>query len=157
MAFEIERKFLLTGEDWRGLAKGEYYCQGYLCANKERTVRVRIAADQAWLTIKGASSGASRLEFEYPLPLEDARTLLDKLAQKPLVEKIRYRIPYEGFMWEVDEFLGLNKGLFLAEVELSHEEQIFAKPSWVGNEVTEDPRYYNACLARHPYSTWVPA
>ena len=154
MGLEIERKFLLAGDEWRTLATGsQYYCQGYLCADKKRAVRVRIAADRAFLTIKG-SGGVSRLEFEYPLPLEDAKILLERLAEKPLVEKIRHTVPYGDLVWEVDEFLGLNKGLVLAEVELEREDQPIEKPAWAGEDVSADPRYYNASLVTNPYRNW---
>ena len=154
MSLEIERKFLLAGEDWRQLAAAEYYCQGYLCSGKDCVVRVRIAGGKANITIKGPTVGASRLEYEYPIPLEDAQALLAELAEKPLIEKFRYSIPYKGMLWEVDEFLGINRGLVLAEVELEHEEQLFEKPTWIGHEVTGDPRYYNANLVRNPYLHW---
>ena len=158
MGLEIERKFLLISEEWRAQATdARYYCQGYLCTDKERAVRVRIVADTATLTIKGPASGISRLEFEYPLPLADAKTLLERLAQKPLVEKIRHLVPHHGRIWEVDEFLGLNQGLIVAEVELESEDQAFAKPPWAGEEVTADPRYQNARLVKHPYATWTVA
>lgn len=155
MALEIERKFLLAGEEWRALVTdSRYYCQGYLCADKDRAVRVRIAADRAFLTIKGGGVGVSRLEFEYPLCLDDAKTLLDRLAEKPLIEKIRHIVPCNGLVWEVDEFLGLNRGLVLAEVELEREDQVIEKPAWAGEEVSNDPRYYNASLVKHPYRDW---
>lgn len=155
MGLEIERKFLLVGEEWRKLATGsQYYCQGYLCADKERAVRIRIAADRAFLTIKGGGAGLSRLEFEYPLPLEDAKILLERLAEKPLVEKIRHTVPCGGLVWEVDEFLGPNKGLVLAEVELEREDQSIEKPAWAGEDVSADPRYYNASLVKNPYRNW---
>ncbi len=127
--------------------------QGYLNRDMERTVRVRIAGEQAFLTIKGASRGAVRAEFEYEIPLEDAEQLL-KLSDGPVVEKIRYVLNHKGLIWEVDEFLGENHGLVVAEVELTSESQSFEKPNWVGREVTEDLRYFNSNLAAHPYSTW---
>ena len=155
MGLEIERKFLLAGEEWRALAENStYYCQGYLYTDKECTVRVRITSDKAFLTIKGPSAGASRLEFEYPLPLGDAKVLLERLARKPLIEKIRHIVSHGGRIWEVDEFLGDNQGLVLAELELESEDQAFDKPAWVGEEVTADPRYFNASLVKAPYRTW---
>lgn len=154
MGIEIERKFLVTGDEWRSMATGVFYCQGYLCLEKERTVRVRIAGEQAFLTIKGRSSGISRMEYEYPIPLEDARVLLDQLCVQPVIEKKRYRVHYQGFIWEVDEFFGENEGLRVAEIELAAEDQEFAKPSWVGEEVSSDRRYANAGLVKNPYSTW---
>lgn len=154
MAHEIERVFLLANDSWRGLAEGVPYRQGYLSSKKDCTVRVRMAGNRAWITVKGRTVHASRLEFEYPIPLEDAREMLEKLAQQPLIEKIRYAVPYKGLIWEVDEFLGANKGLLTAEVELTHAEQRLEKPDWVGEEVTGDPRYYNANLVKTPYADW---
>lgn len=154
MGTEIERKFLVTGDEWRGVAAGVFYCQGYLCLEKERTVRVRIAGDKAFLTIKGKSSGISRMEYEYPIPLEDARVLLVELCVQPVIEKKRYRINHLGFVWEVDEFVGENEGLLVAEIELAEEEQEFEKPSWIGEEVSSDRRYANASLVKNPYSGW---
>ncbi len=156
MAQEIERKFLLADNSWRGLAPGVEYRQGYLCATKERSVRVRIAGSKAFLTVKGATVGASRSEYEYEIPLEDAASMLDDLCQQPLIEKKRYTIFYQGFTWEVDEFFGLNQGLIVAEIELKSEDQSFERPQWIGEEVTGDPRYYNAALCVAPYSTWNP-
>ena len=152
MATEIERKFLVVGDAWR-TAEPVYYCQGYLNRDKQRTVRVRIAGQQAMLTIKGPTVGASRLEFEYPLPLEDARQLLE-LCQRPWIEKYRRVIEHAGMRWEIDEFLGDNEGLTIAEIELASEQQTFESPDWVGREVTEDPRYFNSSLSRRPYKTW---
>jgi CYTH domain-containing protein len=154
MGTEIERKFLLTGDEWRTMAAGVVYCQGYLCLEKDSTVRVRIAGDKAFLTIKGKSSGISRMEYEYPIPLEDARVMLAELCARPIIEKKRYRITFQGFVWEVDEFSGENEGLLVAEIELEEEGQEFEKPSWIGEEVSSDRRYANANLVRNPYSTW---
>ena len=153
MGVEIERKFLVKGKPW-GTGQGVYYRQGYLSADPARTVRVRIAADQGFLTIKGASYGAARAEFEYPIPLADAEQLLEQLCPKPQIEKVRYRIEHAGLSWEVDEFFGGNLGLVLAEIELEHEDQEVALPPWVDREVTGDSRFYNACLAEHPVSRW---
>lgn len=152
VAIEIERKYLVTGTDWRQ-APGIRLSQGYLNRDKERTVRVRIAGDTAFLTIKGATHGASRAEFEYAIPLPDAEQML-ALSDGPVVEKIRHIVLFQGLTWEVDEFLGENLGLVVAEVELEREDQPFEKPHWVGSEVTHDPRYYNSNLAAHPYSAW---
>ena len=154
MGTEIERKFLLTGDEWRSLAKGTAYRQGYLNSQKERTVRVRTIDDKGFLTIKGISVGATRMEFEYEIPVEDARVLLDELCEKPLIEKNRYKIDYAGFTWEVDEFFGENQGLVVAEIELESEDQQFEKPDWVGEEVSGDPRYFNSNLIKEPYSRW---
>lgn len=154
MGVEIERKFLVVNDDWRGLATGVVYRQGYLCPEPGRTVRVRIAGDAAFLTIKGQTNGISRLEYEYPLPLADAEELLRELCLQPVIDKKRYRIPFQGFVWEVDEFFGENAGLVVAEIELQDAEQEFARPDWVGLEVSGDRRYYNGSLARYPYSAW---
>jgi len=154
MAQEIEKKFLLKNDDWRGLDEGKDYCQGYLSDTKGKTVRVRIIGERGILTIKGPSEGSTRLEFEYDIPIADAKEMLDKLCNKPLIEKRRYKIAYEGFTWEVDEFEGDNKGLAFAEIELEHEDQKFEIPSWIGGEVTGDPKYYNANLVHYPYSKW---
>jgi len=153
MAIEIERKFLVEGNDWRN-KPGTLFRQGYLNRDKERTVRVRIAGEQAYLTIKGISIGASRAEFEYEIPVTDAEQLL-LLCDGPLIEKTRYLVPHAGMVWEVDEFHGANHGLVVAEIELQSEDQQFDKPSWAGQEVTDDKRYFNSSLAGYPYNTWV--
>ncbi len=154
MAKEIERKFLVVSDDFKQQAEGIYYRQGYLCSSRERVVRVRVAGEKAFLTIKGANQGITRSEYEYEIPVEEAKEMLDNLCLKPDIEKIRYRVAYEGFVWEVDEFMGLNAGLVVAEIELPDEETLFGKPSWVGEEVSHDPRYYNANLINKPYSEW---
>ena len=154
MGIEIERKFLLAGDAWRGLGQAVLLRQGYLSSARERVVRVRIEGEQAMLTIKGANVGASRGEWEYPIPLADAVELLDGLCEQPLIEKYRHRIEHAGMVWEVDEFLGANAGLIVAEIELASEDQPFEKPDWVGAEVSGDARYYNANLIRHPFSQW---
>ncbi len=154
MAKEIERKFLLRSDAWRALAPGMRYRQGYLSIIKERTVRVRTIADKGFITVKGVSEGATRLEFEYEIPVREAWEMLDTLCERPLIEKDRYRIEYQGLVWEVDEFFGDNAGLLVAEVELRDEDQALEKPDWIGEEVTDDPRYYNANLIKHPFTRW---
>ena len=154
MISEIERKFLLANDSWRGLAQGITLCQGYLSTDKHCAVRVRIAGNKAWIGIKGETHGATRLEFEYPVPLEEARLMLERLAKRPLIEKTRYTIPFAGLIWEVDEFHGDNQDLIIAEVELEDEAQSFARPDWIGREVTGDPRYYNANLVANPFKEW---
>ena len=154
MPTEIERKFLVKSDLWRSLATGTVYRQGYLSTKKDCSVRVRLAGNQAYLTIKGATKGCSRAEYEYPIPTEDAQEMLDNLCQAPLIEKIRYKIEYAGLIWEVDEFAGENQGLIIAEVELSDENQSIEVPEWIGKEVSDDPRYYNANLVENPYSQW---
>lgn len=154
MGKEIERKFLVREDDgWRS-ESGQVYRQGYLSTVKERTVRVRTIDDQGYLTIKGITRGATRREYEYEIPVDEATELLDELCERPLIEKKRRKIPYAGLTWEVDEFFGDNDGLIVAEVELEDEEQDFEKPPWIGEEVTDDPRYFNANLVDHPYSQW---
>ncbi len=154
MGIEIERKFLVSGEGWRDAATASTrYSQGYLSRDPARTVRVRIAGDAAFLTIKGATQGATRAEFEYAVPLADAQQLL-ALCDGPVVEKIRHLCPHEGMTWEVDEFLGANAGLVVAEIELVSETQPFECPGWLGAEVTGDARYVNANLAVRPFSSW---
>ncbi|MDP3479672.1 MAG: CYTH domain-containing protein [Desulfoprunum sp.] len=154
MATEIERKFLPANDGWRGLGQGLPYCQGYICAGNGQTVRVRTVAERGYLTVKGATCGIARLEYEYQIPHADALEMLETLCFKPLIVKIRYRIPVAGFIWEVDEFLEENKGLIVAEIELQNQEQTFIKPSWIGREVTDDPRYRNSSLIKNPYSLW---
>lgn len=153
MAIEIERKFLVIGEAWRTLTSGLRYCQGYLCRDPARTVRIRVAGERGYLTIKGATQGITRAEFEYPIPVAEAEALL-QLCDRPLIEKIRYRISHGELVWEIDEFLGENQGLIVAEVELRSPEQTFAKPDWIGAEVSDNPRYFNAALVANPYSQW---
>ncbi|WP_297610983.1 CYTH domain-containing protein [uncultured Sutterella sp.] len=154
MAKEIERKFLVTGDAWRKLAPGVSYRQGYLNSSKERSVRIRTMGDKAVLTVKGPTRVVTRLEFEYAIPYDDCVAMLENLAEKPIIEKIRYKIPMGAFTWEVDEFLGVNEGLIVAEIELPDEQTPFEKPEWVGKEVSDDPRYFNSNLVRHPFSTW---
>lgn len=154
MGKEIERKFLIKGDAWRSLAKGTFYRQGYLNSAKERTVRIRTIDDKAFLTIKGLTVGATRSEYEYEIPPADCNAMLDVLAEKPLIEKKRYKVPFEGLTWEIDEFFGDNAGLIMAEVELKSEAQAFKRPEWVGEEVTADPRYFNSNLTKHPYTRW---
>lgn len=155
MGVEIERKFLVNRRQWEAAEKpeGKFYRQGYLHSDAQKTVRVRIAEDAAFLTIKGETMGLSRPEFEYPLPLADAHQLLDAFTSTQVI-KTRYRIAFEGKTWEVDEFAGDNEGLILAEIELDSEDEVFMLPDWVDREVTGDPRYYNSFLANHPFTTW---
>ncbi|EKD06322.1 MULTISPECIES: CYTH domain-containing protein [Limnospira] len=154
MAVEIERKFLVRGDQWRSLSVGVVYRQGYITTTPEKTVRVRIAGNQGYLTIKGASEGYQRAEFEYLIPIEDAEQMLSSLCVGPLIEKKRYKIPIGDLIWEVDEFFGDNQGLILAEVELNSPEQAVELPEWIGEEVSHDYRYYNANLTKFPYTQW---
>ncbi|MDC8785968.1 CYTH domain-containing protein [Roseateles koreensis] len=152
MGFEIERKFLVTADAWKQAA-GRRFSQGYLSRDPARTVRVRVVGEQAWLTIKGRNAGASRAEYEYEIPVADGREML-ALCDGPLIDKIRHVIHFAGMDWEVDEFLGANAGLIVAEIELASADQAFEAPPWLGAEVTEDTRYFNSQLATHPYASW---
>ena len=154
MAIEIERKFLVASAAWRPeVRRSQPMVQAYLASHPGCSIRVRIAGDDARLNIKGHTIGASRAEFEYPLPIADARELVATLGG-PVVEKTRHHVQYAGRDWEVDEFAGANAGLIVAEVELDQEAEEFARPPWVGREVTGDPRYYNMALAAHPWREW---
>jgi adenylate cyclase len=154
VALEIERKFLLNDDRWRqSVSRSVAMAQGYLGGTR-CSVRLRISGEQAHLNIKGMTVGARRLEFEYSVPLNDAREMLDALADGPLVEKTRHYVVTDEVTWEIDEFEGENAGLVVAEVELTSEDQAFDRPSWVGKEVTGDERYYNVYLAKHPYNGW---
>lgn len=158
MAVEIERKFLVDQSKWQAFKQsqaleGEQFCQGYM-SDGDATVRVRIKGDTGWLTIKGKTQGLSRLEFEYPIPLADAREMLRNLCGKPLIEKQRFIYKNGREVWEVDEFQGENQGLLVAEIELPSEDTGFDKPDWLTDEVSHDARYFNASLAKIPYSQW---
>ena len=154
MGKEIERKFLVKGDGWRALAKPVKYRQGYLSTVKERTVRVRTIDDKGYLTIKGITTGVTRAEYEYEIPAADADRMLTDLCEKPLIEKSRSTIALDGLNWEVDEFFGDNQGLIVAEVELQSADQAVAKPAWVGQEVSGDPRYFNSNLIKKPFTRW---
>ncbi len=154
MAKEIERKFLVMTRAWTPRDGGTHYKQGYLNSQKERVVRVRIAGEKAMLTIKGLTKGVSRSEFEYPLPVEDAQALLDHICEQPVIEKHRHKEVHGGKTWEIDVFHGENDGLVVAELELKSEDETFAKPTWVGAEVSSDPRYFNSNLLKNPYKRW---
>ncbi len=159
MAREIERKFLVKGEAWKQQAYAKkHYAQGYLNdihqLGSKSSIRVRIEDDRGMLNIKSLEIGLSRDEYEYEIPLADAEKMLKTLAVGPIVEKIRYFVKVGQHTWEVDEFLGDNKGLVVAEVELESEEQDFELPAWAGEEVTHERRYYNVSLSQTPYSEW---
>lgn len=152
MPVEIERKFLVTGDAWRQ-GKAIRIRQGYLSRHKERMVRVRLAGDKAYLAVKGMKSGAARAEYEYEIPVSHAQEML-KLCEGPIIDKMRYLLDWGGLTWEVDAFLGDNAGLIVAEVELDREDQPIELPEWVGEEVTHNPRYFNANLCAHPFCLW---
>lgn len=155
MATEIERKFLLRTDDWRDeIADSQRLSQGYLTETGPASVRVRTNGTEAYLNIKSMTLGMTRDEYEYEIPLADAERMLATLCQGPKVEKIRHHVHHDGFLWEIDEFLSDNAGLIVAEVELDSPEQTFVRPEWLGDEVTEDPRYYNVSLVRHPFRDW---
>ena len=154
MPTEIERKFLLTTEGWRmGITQSLRIAQGYLSRDPERTVRVRICGENAFMTIKGKTEGISRTEIEFPLPLENAHELIP-LCFQPLIDKTRHIVLHEGSRWEIDEFHGANIGLIVAEIELEAEDTAFARPDWLGEEVSHDFRYTNASLSERPFSEW---
>jgi len=154
MGTEIERKFLVINETWRNASPGTTYRQGYLAFGPPVAVRVRLAGEKATLNIKQATLDITRNEFEYPIPREDADFLLAKCCQGTIIEKVRHRVSFGGFTWEVDEFHGANAGLLIAEIEIEHPNQDFPRPPWIGAEVSGDPRYLNTSLAQRPFSTW---
>jgi adenylate cyclase len=155
MPKEIERKFLVRKDLWYALHKpaGEEIRQGYLMAEPGLTIRIRIRGSKGFLTIKGITRNMTRDEYEYEVPVGQAEELF-ALHSKSRIEKVRYTIGFNGFTWEVDEFFGENEGLIIAEIELTSEDQEFARPPWLGEEVTSDSRYYNSYLAEKPFSTW---
>jgi len=155
MGTEIERKFLIVDEQWRAAADGgQRVRQGYLAGSERCSARVRIAGEHASLNFKGMTLAVTRREFEYPLPLSDAEEMLNHLCNGPLIEKVRYNVPYAGHTWEVDCFEGDNAGLVLAEIELNAADEYFEQPPWTGREVSDKPRYYNVCLIDHPFCEW---
>ena len=160
MATEIERKFLLANDRWREQADaGITVRQGYLTdsssgSEQKSSIRIRIAGEQANLNIKSATLGITRQEYEYPIPLADAHALLDSLADGPLIEKTRYHVQHGAHTWEIDVFTGDNQGLVVAEIELGAEDEAYERPAWLGEEVSDDPRYYNVCLVKHPFKDW---
>lgn len=155
MGLEIEKKFLLKNDSWKTqITTGNYYRQAYLSSQPDRVVRVRTVEDKAYLTIKGKSVGAVRSEYEYEIPYEEAVEILTRICEKPIIEKIRYKVMYKNLLWEIDEFEAENKGLVVAEVELEEENQHIELPPWVGEEVTMQEKYYNASLIKNPFSGW---
>lgn len=155
MATEIERKFLVLNDTWRAqAAPGVRYRQGYLSGSKKSSVRVRIEGEVARLNIKSATLGMTRREYEYMIPVNDAHEMLESLCDAPLIDKLRYHVRHGDHLWEIDVFEGDNAGLVVAEIELAHEDEPFARPDWIGREVSHDKRYYNVCLARHPFKNW---
>ncbi len=155
MATEIERKFLVLNDDWRGIVRSDMkIIQAYLATNESSSTRIRIQNDKANINIKSATLGITRSEFEYAIPVVDAQSMIDDLCIKPVIEKTRYIVKYMHHTWEIDVFSGDNEGLIVAEIELSSPDEAFEKPSWLGEEVSNDARYYNVCLVKTPYKTW---
>lgn len=155
MATEIERKFLLKDDSWRDSSSdSKPIIQGYLANTERGSIRVRLAGGKASLNIKSMTLGVTRTEYDYAIPADEARAMLRELCLQPLIEKTRYYVPYAGHTWEIDVFGGANAGLVVAELELQRADEAFAQPSWLGEEVSHDPRYYNVCLTEHPYSAW---
>ncbi|KQR65187.1 CYTH domain-containing protein [Pedobacter sp. Leaf176] len=156
MGKEIERKFLINPAKWAELTKpgGKHLRQGYISTEPHKTIRIRVAAGKGWLTIKGISTGATRLEYEYEIPLNEAVELLDNFAENEL-EKTRYEIAFEGKLWEVDVFSGDNDGLIVAEIELTSEDELFELPDWILEEVTHEKKYYNSNLTTYPFKDWL--
>ena len=150
MPLEIERKFLVTSAGWRAGARACRIRQGYLALNEGATVRIRIAGPQAFITVKGKTEGIVRPEFEYPIPVGDAEAMLENLCARPFIEKTRYSLEHAGKLWTVDVFEGQNNGLVMAEVELDALHETIDLPDWVGEEVTDDPRYRNSALVNAP-------
>jgi adenylate cyclase len=157
MATEIERKFLLRNDSWKQEADaGTVYHQGYLISTAEKSVRVRIAGNTGYITIKGPKNpgGFGCAEYEYEIPVDDTREMLEILCEYGKIEKTRYKIPYGDHVWEIDVFEGENEGLITAEIELQSENELFEKPNWAGEEITHDIRYQNGMLAKQPFTTW---
>lgn len=155
MGIEIEHKFLVRDDRWRQqVERSARLRQGYLTSDARCSVRVRVAGDQGFLNIKSGTLGIQRSEYEYAIPLAEAEEILDTLCEKPLLEKTRHFVRHDKHVWEIDEFAGDNAGLIVAEVELSRPDEPFARPDWLGEDVSHDIRYYNSRLARHPYNTW---
>lgn len=155
MGVEIERKYLVNKARWEQSGKGsrQFFRQGYILSDPVKTVRVRLSDTDAFLTIKGQTIGAVRLEYEYSIPKEEAKELLDNFCTA-IIAKYRFEVQYGDKIWEVDEFLEDNEGLIVAEIELTHEKETFPLPDWVEREVTDEPQYYNANLASRPYKSW---
>ena len=154
MGYEIERKYLVKDTTILEDKCGVLYRQAYIATTNNNVVRLRTVDKNAYITLKGENNGVVRLEYEYEIPLKDANEIIENLCQKPIIEKMRYTIYHEGFEWVIDKFLGENSGLIMAEIELPNKDTVFTKPSFIGQEVTGDVRYYNSNLVKNPYSTW---
>jgi adenylate cyclase len=155
MATEIEHKFLIINDNWRDHAdEGIYMVQGYMGSNEKSSIRIRINGDSANLNIKGKTIGIQRSEYDYPIPVVEAKEILETLCDKPFIEKTRFHVMHDGHEWEIDVFAGDNEGLVVAEIELNSIDEEFSLPDWAGEDVSDDPRYYNICLVTHPYKDW---
>ena len=155
MGTEIEKKYLIVNDNWKENADdGIYMVQGYMGSNERSSIRIRINGDTANLNIKSKTIGIQRSEFEYPLPVDEAKEILETLCDRPYIEKTRFHVMHEGHEWEIDVFEGDNKGLIVAELELAATDEDFVLPNWAGDDVSDDPRYYNICLVTQPYKDW---
>lgn len=155
MPQEIEHKFLLKKDLWRGqVQRSARMTQGYLQSSPASSIRVRIVGEQAFLNIKSATLGIARQEYEYPIPLAEAEQILATLCEKPFIDKTRHYVEHAGHTWEIDEFHGDNAGLLVAEIELGAVDEVFERPEWVGDDVSHEPKYYNSCLVKKPFSQW---
>lgn len=155
MATEIERKFLIVNDNWRkNINTSIHMIQGYMGSNEKCSIRIRVNGETANLNIKSKTIGIQRSEYDYPIPMDEAREMLESLCDKPLIEKTRYLVQHDRHQWEIDVFEGANEGLIVAELELESANESFTKPDWAGEDVSEDPRYYNICLVTNPYKNW---
>ena len=155
MAREIERKFLVVNNLWRNHIDGsDYFRQGYLATTGKCSIRIRVSDDKGFLNMKSATLDIQRTEYEYEIPRQEAEEMLDTFCEGPLIEKTRYYVRHHEHLWEIDEFDGANAGLVVAEIELDDIAETFTRPDWIGPEVSDDPRYYNVCLVKHPYNEW---
>ena len=155
MGTEIERKFLLQSDDWRKeVQSSTRLIQGYLVRGDNTAIRVRLKGESAEINIKHTRDGINRLEYEYAIPLDDAREILEQIALKPLIDKTRHHVVHGKHLWEIDEFYGDNAGLLVAEIELNNADESFDRPAWLGEEVSLDQRYYNSNLSKQPYTQW---
>jgi len=155
MGTEIEHKFLIVNNDWRKDAdEGIHIIQAYMGSNEKSSVRIRINGDLANLNIKSKTLGIQRSEYEYAIPIEEAKEMLESLCDKPYIEKTRFHVMHDSHQWEIDVFAGDNRGLIVAELELESVDEAFTLPDWAGDDVSDDPRYYNICLVSHPYKDW---
>ncbi len=155
MAIEIERKFLLRNNDWQALEHtSAYYQQAYFCNTAKVSVRIRMSNAKAWVSFKSTTLEISRFEYEYEVPLNEAKQMMDEFSEGSIISKTRYFVPVESHIWEIDVFEGDNQGLVVAEIELQHTDEDFFKPAWIGEEVSKDMRYFNSNLVTYPFKDW---